>query len=108
MQGLQLFKLPTLLSHVEDHYGESWSFRNLKDFVIEHYMNSKLPYEKEHKNLPFKTTVSAPTVVVSAFAVPKIVASSTEFEENSTPCSYEQVKPIIDISLNIWTPPKQA
>lgn len=108
MQGLQLLKFPTLIAHVETHYGQNWSWTNLKDFVVEHYMSSKLPEDKEHKNLPFKTTVSTPTVIAFSYVIPKIVANHIEFEDANLPCSFEQVKPIMDISQIIWTPPKQA
>lgn len=108
MQGIQLLKIPTLVNHLEAHYGTDWSWENLKDFVVEHYMNSKLPNDKEHKNLPFKTTVGAPTLIAINCSILNIISDQLIFDEINSPTSMEQVKPIVDITVNIWTPPKQA
>lgn len=106
MQGLQVVKVPTLLSHVEKHFGTDWSWNEFKTFVIDHYTNAKLPNDKEHENLPFKTVVATGALISTVNEVPQFIFDSWIIEANDEKPAYETVKPIQDITLSIWTPPK--
>lgn len=108
MQGLQLVKIPQLITHVEKHYGDQWTWSDMKSFVVEHYLNSELPDDKEHKNLPFKTTVSGSTVISHHHSFPKVELTAGLLEEERETIAYDPVKPIKDRAINIWTPPKNS
>lgn len=106
MQGMQLLKLPNLIAHVEDHFGSDWSWSELKTFVVDHYVSTKLPKDKEHENLPFKTVVN--NVLPLAFNASETPAfvMTTFVEEQRLPVISTPVDPTVDRSGAIWTPPQ--
>lgn len=106
MQGLQLVKIPTLLDHVETHFGSEWSWNEFKTFVSDHYANAKLPQDKEHEKLPFKTVVNTSSYVSDVNTWSGYTFDSASIESKECKLHYETVKSIQDISLSIWTPPK--
>lgn len=106
MQGLQLFKLPNLLSHVEKHFGADWTWSEMKTFVVEHYTNENLPKDAEHSNLPFKTITVVTTLLV--FQEPHLPSFAIDhsFEENLQLLHTGHTAPTVDRSYAIWTPPQ--
>jgi hypothetical protein len=77
MQGVQLLNLSSFIEHYED-YLQSKPSSSLITFVKEHYFSQINEFDKEHKNLPFKT-VSSNTVVV--YTCEQNAIKITPFEE---------------------------
>jgi hypothetical protein len=106
MQGMQLVKLPNLLSHVEDHFGTDWSFSELKSFVIEHYQTTDLPDEKEHKTLPFKSVSSSSVTLAIQLPSTVLIDFSSCFDEKNSISFFNLTNPTRECSKSIWTPPQ--
>lgn len=106
MQGLQLFKLPNMISHVEKHFGADWTWEEMKTFVVDHYNNEKLPKDAEHNNLPFKTITVVASVLV--FQEPHLPTISIQhpIEEVQQQPHFGHTAPTVDRSYAIWTPPQ--
>lgn len=77
MQGAQLLNLSSFIEHYED-YLQTKSGSSLITFVKEHYFSQINEFDKEHKNLPFKT-VSTNAVVV--YTCEQNAIKITPFEE---------------------------
>lgn len=57
MQGAQLMNLSSFIEHYDD-YLQTKPGSSLITFVKEHYFNQINEFDKEHKNLPFKTSIN--------------------------------------------------
>jgi hypothetical protein len=77
MQGAQLLNLSSFIEHYED-YLQTKSGSSLITFVKEHYFSQINEFDKEHKNLPFKT-VSTNAIVV--YTCEQNTIKITPFEE---------------------------
>ena len=106
MQGMQLMKLPNLISHVEDHFGADWTFSELKSFVSEHYQSKNLPNDKEHKSLPFKSVVGTSLTIAIQNTSPVVIEISTHVAEKTSTAFFNLTNPTRDCSKAIWTPPQ--
>jgi hypothetical protein len=106
MQGMQLLKLPNFISHVNKHYGSNWTFSELQAFIVEHYQKEKMPRDKEHENLPFKTPNSGlfQLLLIEQLHGPCLLETA-EFEQKQAIVTHP-ADPTIDRSSNIWTPPQ--
>jgi hypothetical protein len=77
MQGAQLMNLSSFIEHYDD-YLQTKPGSSLITFIKEHYFSQINEFDKEHKNLPFKT-VSTNTVVV--YTCEQNAIKITAFEE---------------------------
>lgn len=57
LQGAELLKIGDMLHHYKAHH-QGDGKNSFSDFLVEHYGKPIDPNEKEHRNLPFKTTNS--------------------------------------------------
>jgi hypothetical protein len=106
MQGMQLIKLPNLVSHVEYHFGADWTFTELKSFLTEHYQSNNLPNDKEHKSLPFKSSVGTSLTIAIQNTNPVLISISSLSENKNTTAFFNLTNPTRDCSKAIWTPPQ--
>jgi hypothetical protein len=101
----QLFKLPGLIMHFEQHKTESITPLSFTEFLYEHYLDTNNQNDVAHKNLPFKQiNVSAfvclinPTIAV--FAIP------TNTNEESVAYGIIRTQHTSSCTLSIWQPPR--
>lgn len=106
MQGMQVFRIGNLVSHVEDHYGNDWTWSELKNFVWDHYTDSTLPSDERHERLPFKSH-SCNGCVVAQVAVFDLKLELTEINITGEHIQFVDFdSPLKQRSGNIWTPPQ--
>ncbi len=106
---LELFKLPVLLAHFNEHKAEN-SQLSLLDFLQLHYISTherNVPHQK-HSDLPFKTaeytlvSLSVPALPVVEKAVPELplVLRELVYPKQQTP------SPSSSYFACIWQPPR--
>lgn len=109
MQGVQLIKLPNLLSHVEKHFGSDWTLSELKSFVVEHYLDQSLPQDNEHKNLPFKTIHGHCSILIADQKLDLSIPQVLTIEDFSlTKPVVAQSQALLTRPATIWIPPQLA
>jgi hypothetical protein len=62
-QGIQFFKIASLIEHYQSHQSSSQQFDSFISFLIEHYDGDHLPGENE-QDLPFKSTFATVSVLI--------------------------------------------
>jgi hypothetical protein len=62
-QGIQFFKIASLIEHYQSHQTSSQQFDSFISFLIEHYDNDHQPGENE-QDLPFKSTFATLSVLI--------------------------------------------
>lgn len=106
MQGAQLLKLPELTGHVRKHFGDDWTWGEFKEFIFEHYACANLPYEEEHKDLPFKTITMTPCHVICTDQQWLAIELHTDWENPEENVLADPDNQPIDRPVSIWTPPQ--
>lgn len=106
MQGMQVFRIGNLVQHVEDHFGDDWTWSELKSFVWDHYTSKTLPPDERHDQLPFKTH-SCGGCVVAYISDHQISLELTEVNDTEESIVFHDFdSPLKQRSGNIWTPPQ--
>jgi hypothetical protein len=103
----QLLKLPILVHHLIDHHNQEPD-ETFMDFVNEHYSDQQSHSEnKDHNNLPFKTTDCSITHSTLAFVnlIPFSISQTIVFHAK-TPPIYSNLFYSTSVINNIWQPPK--
>ena len=62
-QGIQFFKIASLIEHYQSHQNGSQHFDSFISFLTEHYDRDHRPGENE-QDLPFKSTVASLSVLI--------------------------------------------
>lgn len=106
MQGMQVFRIGNLVHHVEDHFGDDWTWSELKSFVWDHYTNNTLPADERHDQLPFKTHSCSGCVVanISDHQIKLELSEVKDTKESVVFLDFDS--PLKQRSGNIWTPPQ--
>jgi hypothetical protein len=106
-QGIQLLNASAFIEHFQEYQAETKE-ATLSSFIQEHYFNKFTDFDKEHKELPLKTTVQVAAIYF------------TEKFETPTPVVHVPVEFVSDINHNnskmssfipndfhsIWQPPQ--
>lgn len=106
MQGMQVFRIGNLVSHVEDHYGDDWSWSELKNFVWDHYTNNTLPSDERHEQLPFKSHSCSGCVVAQVADFHLTLELTEVYDSGERVHFFDSDSPLEQRSGNIWTPPQ--
>lgn len=106
MQGLQVFRIGNLVQHVEYHFGDDWTWTELKSCVWEHYTSQSLPPDERHDQLPFKTPTNCGCVVAN-LSDPPVKFELAEPNDSQEKVIFREFKsPLKQRAGNIWTPPQ--
>jgi hypothetical protein len=62
-QGIQFFKIASLIEHYQSHQSSSQQFDSFISFLTEHYGRDHQPGENE-QDLPFKSTIATLSVLI--------------------------------------------
>lgn len=106
MQGMQLFRVGNLVQHVEDHFGEDWTWSELQSFVWDHYTNETLPADKKHDQLPFKSHAANGCMLAQVTENQIGIVLSDPVETSGEDSFIDMDEPVMYRSGNIWTPPQ--
>ncbi len=109
MQGAQVLNLPTFVSHFQQHQQRNPG-ASLVSFVKEHYFSRLNEFEKEHKNLPFKSVIP---IAVGACIVEKYTVFPAEWEqvvfsEKSDKIITQNENCLSPSFYSVWNPPKSC
>lgn len=105
MQGGQFFKLSEVIEHYETHQESKESFSSFIDFVKEHYFTNHHTNENE-RNLPFKSSVASPLVLVFQQVQMHEIPLSKFIEEEDDSCFGEPKNRIQNKIISVWNPPQ--
>lgn len=109
MQGAQLLNLPTFVSHLQEHQ-ERNPGASFVSFVKEHYFSRLTDFEKEHKNLPFKSIlpISVGACIVEKYAVQPVEWIHVSFPEKSQKIVALNENCLSQSFYSVWNPPKHC
>lgn len=106
-QGIQLLNASAFIEHYEEYQAESKE-ATLSSFIQEHYFNKFADFDKEHKELPLKTTVQVAAIYFTEhFETPIPVVQTHEevfVEQNQN--NSKVISFIANDFHSIWHPPQ--
>jgi hypothetical protein len=108
--GIELFKLPFLFDHFQEHKAKNSSI-DFVDFLKMHYAKSNTKdadYQKDMK-LPFKTISSGNVITVFLFQenIPFDIERKHDYTNSIQPIFKKYAAPLSKSALfSIWNPPK--
>lgn len=107
MQGFQFLNISIFVEHYEDHLDRNPS-STLFSFVKEHYFNQLTEFDKDHNNLPLKTSVSS-SITVFTCELNSIRLTSIEevhFSVKKEKFSTYEEGYFFDRNHSVWHPPQ--
>jgi hypothetical protein len=101
----QLFKLPGLMMHYQEHKKLSTTALSFTSFIYEHYFENENSNDSAHKNLPFKH-LNNNTIVACIHPSITIFHFTQISKEENIVYGTSQTQHTSSCILSIWQPPR--
>jgi hypothetical protein len=104
----QLFKIPNLIKHYNEHKSESTDASiSFIDFIKLHYSNNAEHSHEEHQDLPYKSLENSSTIIYFTFSENNPFETVSFFNlKKKIFCYHSTFKS--NLITSIWLPPKIA
>lgn len=106
-QGIQLLNASAFIEHYDNHQLESKE-GSLFSFIKEHYFNELAHFDKDHKELPLKTTIQVTVLCfLEKFEIPTpVVQGNMEIMSDNNHNESKMNSFISNNFHSIWHPPQ--